>query len=125
MRIIIAVAALAAATGSAPADPRFIDRAAALPGPPHVYGGGWEHFVGGGAAVFDCNGDGRAEFLPAGGENPSPLFRNITAGPGAPLRFDRPEVQPLKGVTGVTGAYPLDMDGDGQILKLTPEGSGK
>ena len=28
---------------------------------PHVYGGGWEFFVGGGLSSFDCNGDGLPE----------------------------------------------------------------
>ncbi|MEV8466800.1 CRTAC1 family protein [Fluviibacterium sp. DFM31] len=103
------------AAGSAAAGPVFTDRAADLPGPAHVYDGGWEHFVGGGVAVFDCNDDGLPEFLPAGGSNPSPLYLNTTAATGAALRFDRAEAQPLAGVTGVTGAYPLDMDGDGVL----------
>lgn len=40
---------------AAQAEVMFEDRSAALP--PHVYDGRWEHFVGGGLAVFDCNGD--------------------------------------------------------------------
>ena len=37
------------------AAPVFEDRSLALGD--HRYTGGWEHFVGGGVSVFDCNGD--------------------------------------------------------------------
>ncbi len=57
------------------AGPRFEDRSAAL-AVAHVYAGGWEHFVGGGVAVFDCNGDNLPEIFAAGGENPARLFLN-------------------------------------------------
>src|SRR5690606_27543460 len=84
MRFLVLAAALA---GPAAADPAFVDRAAALP-VQHVYDGGWEHFVGGGVAVFDCDGDDRPEILAAGGSNPARLFRNTTPSPGAPVSFD-------------------------------------
>ncbi|MBT0955873.1 CRTAC1 family protein [Alphaproteobacteria bacterium KMM 3653] len=79
----------------------------------HIYSGPWEHFVGGGVAVFDCNGDSLPELFAAGGENPARLFINASR-PGDTLRFtlgDAPQV------TGVTGAYPLDINSDG-ILDL-------
>ncbi|WP_425083392.1 CRTAC1 family protein [Ruegeria profundi] len=75
----------------------------------HVYDGGWEHFVGGGVAVFDCNGDSLPDLFAAGGSNPSQLFRN-TSGRDLSFRVDTPEALSL---TGVIGAYPLDVDGDG------------
>ncbi|WP_112321066.1 CRTAC1 family protein [Oceanibium sediminis] len=78
--------------------------------PRHEYSGGWEHFVGGGVAVFDCNADGAPEILAAGGEGPSRLFVNDGTAyfaPGADLA----------GSARSTGAYPLDIDGDG-ILDL-------
>ena len=81
--------------------------------PAHVYDGGWEHFVGGGVAVFDCNGDGLPELFAAGGSNPSQLFRN-TSQERLSFRADTPDELSL---TGVTGAYPLDIDSDG-ILDL-------
>uniref|UniRef100_UPI0039B84A7C FG-GAP repeat domain-containing protein n=1 Tax=Albidovulum sp. TaxID=1872424 RepID=UPI0039B84A7C len=93
------------------AEPVFIDRADGLPAQ-HVYAGGWEHFVGGGVAVFDCNADGRPDIFAAGGENPAHLFVNVTARPGAPLVFAEGGIQEL---THVTGAYPLDIDGDGRL----------
>lgn len=93
------------------AEPLFIDRAAGLP-VPHVYDGGWEHFVGGGVAVLDCNADDRPDLFAAGGSNPARLFVNATPEPGAPIRFDAGAITSM---TGVTGAYPLDIDGDGWI----------
>jgi hypothetical protein len=99
--------------GPAAADPVFVDRSAALP-VAHEYVGGWEHFVGGGVAVFDCNGDARPEILAAGGEAPMRLYVNATEGPGAPLRFDEGAFARIE---GATGAYALDIDGD-ELLDL-------
>ena len=93
--------------GAATAGPLFEDAGSALPGP-HVYSGGWEHFVGGGVAVFDCNGDARPEIVAAGGEAPAVLWINRSAAEG--LRFEDGGLEP---VTGVTGAYALDIDSDG------------
>ncbi len=87
----------------------------------HIYAGGWEHFVGGGVAVFDCNGDGLPELYAAGGANPAQLFRN-TSGSDVSFAADTPEALAL---TGVTGAYPLDIDGDDildlAILRVGPD----
>ncbi|MXQ07128.1 hypothetical protein GQ651_04650 [Alphaproteobacteria bacterium GH1-50] len=90
-------------------DPLFRDVAGELP-VEHVYSGGWEHFVGGGVAVFDCNGDTRPDIFAAGGEGPSHLFVNI-AGQSAALEFQLGKALP--DLTRVTGAYPIDIDGDG------------
>lgn len=89
----------------AQAQVQFQDLSATLP--PHIYGGGWEHFVGGGVAVFDCNGDALPEVLAAGGENPMLFLRNQGAMAFVPGDF------PV--LTSATGAYPLDMDGDGAL----------
>ena len=79
--------------------------------PDHVYAGGWEHFVGGGVAVFDCDGDDRPELYAAGGSNPAQLFRNK----GGPALGFTPVTPEALALTGVTGAYPLDIDGDGLL----------
>lgn len=94
----------------ATADPRFADDRAGLPFA-QVYAGGWEHFVGGGVAVFDCNGDARPDIFAAGGSEPAALFVN-RSDPGGPLRFDDGRIDPIR---EVTGAYPLDIDGDGNL----------
>lgn len=87
--------------GAASADPVF----APVPVPPHVYAGGWEHFVGGGIAAVDCDGDALPELVAAGGETPVTLLRNrgdMVFTPGA-----------FPTITGATGVYALDLDGDG------------
>ncbi len=104
--------ALLLLAGPAQAEPpAFIDRAEALPAA-HEYTGGWEHFVGGGVAVFDCDGSGFPALFAAGGAAPARLFVNATEAAGAPIRFEQGEIPEL---TGVTGAYPLDIDGSGDI----------
>ena len=82
--------------------------------PASVYDGGWEHFVGGGVSAFDCNGDRFPELFASGGSNKAKLLRNETGTPGnmPVFRDATPEVLAR---TGVTGAYPLDIDGDGVV----------
>ena len=60
--------------GGAMADPLFEP----VPGPvaDHVYSGGWEHFVGGGVSVLDCNDDARPDLVLSGGAGPARLLRN-------------------------------------------------
>ncbi len=100
MRISLAFVLAAA---PAAAEPAFTDLSDRLP--EHIYQGGWEHFVGGGVAVFDCNGDALPDIFAAGGSAPAKLIRNDGA-----FRFTDMQVPEL---TGVTGAYPLDLDGNG------------
>ncbi|WP_108658638.1 CRTAC1 family protein [Acuticoccus kandeliae] len=117
MRGPLALLLLLALAGEAAADaaiPRFSDASAALPGPPHIYEGGWEHFVGGGVAAFDCNGDHFPDLAVAGGAAPARLFVNATGRKGAPLAFTEGAFGDMREVTGL---WPLDIDGDG-ILDL-------
>ncbi len=109
MRLSLPVLLLLA--GTAGADPLFAPVAV----PEHSYEGGWEHFVGGGVATFDCSGDGLPELYAAGGSNPARLMFNRSPVGGDIVLVPAP-AGPLE-VTGVIGAYPLDIDADG-ILDL-------
>jgi hypothetical protein len=91
------------ATFPARAEPVFQDLSANLPH--HIYDGGWEHFVGGGLAVFDCNGDDLPDVFAAGGVNPAILVENKGDFVFAPVEIPT--------LTSVTGAYPIDLDADG------------
>jgi hypothetical protein len=92
--------------------PRFVEETTTA-GLSHIYDGDWEFFVGGGVAVFDCNGDGRPDLFFTGGSNPTSLYRNESPTGGA-LRFVRESDSGLE-VKAASGAYPLDVDADGLI----------
>jgi enediyne biosynthesis protein E4 len=90
--------------------PNFVDEGRAA-GVDHAYTGDAEYFVGGGVAAFDCNDDGRSDLFFAGGAGPAALYRNESAVGGA-LRFEQ-LISPATDLPAVTGAYPLDIDSDG------------
>ena len=90
--------------------PSFVEEAQAA-GIAHRYEGDFNYYVGGGVAVFDCNDDGRQEVYLAGGTEPAALYRNESEVGGA-LRFTAIN-DPVTDLKQVTGAYPLDVDGDG------------
>jgi hypothetical protein len=102
------VAAPAVAEPTVPV-PAFAEETATA-GIATVFEGEWEFIVGGGIATFDCNSDGRADMLVAGGVNPAGFYRNESPAGGA-LRFAAQE-SGLE-MDMVAGAYPLDVDGDG------------
>src|SRR5918999_3199911 len=117
--LVISLGTLAAAQRLAPGNPadalpapRFVEEASAG-GVDHRYDGEFMYFVGGGVAVFDCDGDGRQDLYLAGGELPAALYRHRSAVGGA-LAFEAvPDA--ATDLEAVTGAYPLDIDGDGII----------
>ncbi|MDQ5840869.1 MAG: CRTAC1 family protein [Chloroflexota bacterium] len=111
--IAVAAALLGRATPtSAMGAPHFVEEAAGA-GIDHVYGGEFTFAIGGGVAVFDCDGDGRPELYLAGGSNSAALYRNESPVGGA-LHFSRIHDSAVD-LGDVFGAYPLDVDGDGEV----------
>ncbi|HYU49687.1 MAG TPA: CRTAC1 family protein, partial [Candidatus Limnocylindria bacterium] len=92
--------------------PHFVQEAATA-GVSQTYDGDSTAFVGGGVAVFDCNGDGKPDMYVAGGSNPAELYRNDSPVRGA-LRFTR-LAEAATDLRNVSGAYPIDIDGDGHV----------
>ena len=111
--LLLALAAAPPARAQDPVIPSFAEETTPA-GFTHAFTGEWEFMVGGGVAVFDCNGDTRPDIFAAGGTAPATLFVNDSA-PAGPLALTR-TVAGLE-ETSVSGAYPLDIDGDG-ILDL-------
>jgi hypothetical protein len=66
--------------------------------------------VGGGVATFDCDGDGLPEVYVTAGVNKAKFYRNRSTR-GGPLKLQE-ERSGLE-LTNAIGAYPLDIDGDG------------
>jgi len=100
----------AAPTAAGP--PLFVDETVAS-GISQRYEGSDLYQVGGGVAVFDCNGDRLPDVYLAGGEGPASLFRNRSTIGGA-LQFER-VASPITDLPKVNGAYPIDVDGDGEV----------
>jgi hypothetical protein len=71
-----------------------------------------EFMVGGGVAVFDCDDDGLPEIYVTGGVNKAKFYRNRSTR-GGPLKLQ--EQRSGLELTNATGAYPLDIDGDGNM----------
>ena len=76
-----------------------------------IYKGDWQYMVGGGVAAFDCDGSGKPALFIAGGENKAKLFLNMSKN-GSGLKFAEVKTSGLE-FDHVTGAYPIDIDGDG------------
>ena len=90
--------------------PVYVDESATS-GIQHVYDGDFQFFVGGGLAVFDCNGDIFPDLYLAGGAEEAAMYVNQSKA-GAELRFSRrPSAE--TDLESVTGAYPIDIDSDG------------
>jgi len=112
--------ALAAAQATLPAAPPAA--APVLPPLPHFveetdvaglqsrFEGEGEFMVGAGVATFDCDADGLPDVYVTGGVNKAKFYRNRSRR-GGPIKL----VEERSGleVTNAIGAYPLDIDGDG------------
>jgi hypothetical protein len=71
-----------------------------------------EYMVGGGVATFDCDGDGLPEIYVTAGVNKAKFYRNRSQR-GGPIKLQE-ERSGLE-LTNALGAYPLDIDGDGNV----------
>ncbi len=117
---LVAISAIAAGTGMVllrPAvetavAPFYVDDTAGS-GVSQRFDGPELYQVGGGVAVFDCDGDRLPDLYFAGGERPAALYRNRSA-VGGSLAFARVP-SATTDLTNVNGAYPLDLDGDGFV----------
>lgn len=102
--------------------PTFSEEAASA-GIDHAYTGGFEFFVGGGGAALDCNGDGYSDVFLAGGANPAALYLNHSP-QGGKLSFTKADDADLglteRELKSITGAYPIDIDGDGHEDLVLP-----
>ena len=111
LAVVLAVGLALTSAGETAAEvPRFVEESTAA-GIDHVYDGEFPYFVGGGVATFDCDDDRRPDLYLAGGADPAALYRNESPVGGA-LRFAKVS-DPVTDLTSVTGAYPIDVDGDG------------
>ena len=106
--LVAAVAAVAAEL-PLPAIPHFVEETDTA-GLQSRFEGQDEFMVGGGVAVFDCDADGLAEIYVTGGVNKAKFYRNKSTR-GGPIQLQ--EQRSGMEVTNATGAYPLDIDGDG------------
>ncbi len=110
--IIVAVRGVGSSTPQAALGaPHFIEETTGA-GLGHTYGGGVTYATGGGLAVLDCDEDGRPDVYVAGGSGPAGLFHN-DGDVGGALRFVR-IADAATDLEGVTGAYPVDIDGNGR-----------
>jgi hypothetical protein len=122
----IAVAALALGGGAlatglvgrvtAGPPPAFVD-ATTSSGLDFTYDGGFRQSAGGGLTALDCDDDGRQDLYLAGGANPAALFHNDSE-VGGEIRVSRRR-DPATDLTLVNGAYPIDIDGDGNVDLVT------
>ena len=94
-----------------PAIARFVEEGEAA-GLQSRFEGEDEFMVGGGVAVLDCDDDGLPELYVTGGVNKAKFYRNRSTR-GGPLKLQ--EQRSGLELTNATGAYPLDIDSDGQM----------
>ena len=106
---VVALHAAAQTDAAMPPVPRFVEETDTA-GLNSRFDGEAEYLVGGGGATFDCDGDGLPEVYVTAGVNKAKLYRNKSARGGAiKLAEERSGLE----LTNAIGAYPIDIDADG------------
>jgi len=105
------VEAQTAEKAGTPVIPRFHEETEAA-GLQSRFEGEDEFMVGGGVATFDCDNDGLPEVYVTAGVNKAKFYRNRSTR-GGPIKLQ--EERSGLALTNAVGAYPLDIDGDGQV----------
>jgi enediyne biosynthesis protein E4 len=100
---------LGAGAIAAPPLPRFVEETDSA-GLQSRFDGEAEFLIGGGVATFDCDGDGLPEVYVTAGVNKAKFYRNRSTR-GGPIKLleERSGLELINTI----GAYPMDMDGDG------------
>ena len=107
--LLIALALASAHAADPLVIPRFIEETDSA-GLQSRFEGDNEFQVGGGVAAFDCDGDGLPEVYVTGGVNKARFYLNRSTR-GGPIKLQ--EQRSGLELTSANGAYPLDLDGDG------------
>lgn len=109
---IVLLACKAVVLAQTPDIPKFADETASAGINSHFEGGEDEFVVGGGVATFNCDSSGLPSMYLTGGSNLSKFYRNVSKR-GGPLEFAE-ETSGLE-TSNAIGAYPIDIDGDGNV----------
>jgi len=106
-----ATSASLVAAQALPSVPRFVEETGTA-GLQSRFDGDGEYVVGGGVATFDCDGGGLPAVYVTAGVNKAKFYRNRSTR-GGPIKL----VEERSGLelTNAIGAYPLDIDGDGNV----------
>jgi hypothetical protein len=109
--LTLGLPALSDAAGPPPATPRFAEETESA-GLQSRFEGDEEYIVGGGVAAFDCDSDGLPDLYVTAGVGKARFYRNRSPrGQALKLQEYRSGLE----TTNAIGAYPLDIDSDGNL----------
>jgi hypothetical protein len=103
--------AIEASAEATPAIARFVEETDTA-GLQSRFDGEDEYMVGGGVATFDCDDDGLPDIFITAGVNRASFYRNVSTR-GGPIKLR--EARSGLESNGAIGAYPMDVDSDGNV----------